>query len=263
MRPIIGITTYLGPARWGRWDRVAAVVSRTYLDGVVRAGGVAVLLPPNLVADSAATSDSGDSATGGHSSAKKHAAKHTGADEHAAYAPDALRTIDALILSGGADVDPVRYGEPLQPRTVISIERDAWEFALLHAALDRGLPVLAICRGMQLLNVAHGGTLLQHLPDAVGHDRHLPRPGTFGRTSVRTAPGSRLASILGTEVQVSCHHHQALHRLGEGLTPSAWATDGTVEAIEHGGHPFVLGVQWHPEQDQQDRRLFEALVQAA
>jgi putative glutamine amidotransferase len=238
VRPVIGISSYLEPARWSFWDRAAALVPRSYVDGVAHAGGVPVLLPP-LEADGPSTSVVSDGAAA------------------------AVRALDGLVLSGGADVDPARYGEQRQPRTVTSPERDGWEFALLCAALELGTPVLAICRGMQLLNVACGGTLHQHLPDAVGHDGHRPALGEYGRSSVRIAPASRLAGILGTEIEVSCHHHQAVRRLGDGLVLAAWTSDETVEAIEHPAHDFVLGVQWHPEEDQADRRLFEALVRAA
>jgi gamma-glutamyl-gamma-aminobutyrate hydrolase PuuD len=166
------------------------------------------------------------------------------------------------VLSGGADVDPARYGEPADPRTVSDPDRDGWELAVLDAALRRGLPVLAICRGMQLLNVACGGSLHQHLPDVVGAAEHLPSPETFGCTAVRIEPSSRLAAITGGRA-VRCHHHQAVRRLGDGLVAAAWARDGTIEAIEHTGHDFVLGVQWHPEEDAADARLFQALVRAA
>ena len=239
MRPVIGISSYLEPARWSHWDRAAALVPQSYVDGVAHAGGVPVLLPPV--------------ATDG-------AASH-GTPSHGAAA--AVRAVDALVLSGGADIDPQRYGERPRLQTVTSPERDSWELALLRAALVSGTPVLAICRGMQLLNVACGGTLHQHLPDAVGHDRHRPALGEYGRSSVRIDPASRLAGILGPDIEVSCHHHQAVRRLGDGLVLAAWTDDETVEAIEHPEHDFVVGVQWHPEEDQVDRRLFEALVRAA
>jgi gamma-glutamyl-gamma-aminobutyrate hydrolase PuuD len=234
---VIGISSYLEPARWSFWDRAAALVPRSYVDGVAHAGGVPVLLPP-LAADGPSTSVVSDGAVA------------------------AVQALDGLVLSGGADVDPARYGEQRQSRTVTSPERDGWEFALLRAALELGTPVLAICRGMQLLDVACGGTLHQHLPDAVGHDGHRPGLGEYGRSSVRIAPASRLAGILGTEIEVSCHHHQAVRDLGDGLVATAWTDDDTVEAIEHSEHDFVVGVQWHPEEDQVDRRLFEALVRA-
>ncbi len=231
--PVVGVTTYLEPARWMVWERPAAVLPRSYVDSVAAAGGVPVLLPPVP-----------------------------------AGAVEAVSALDALVLAGGADVEPHRYGEDPHASTVSRQDRDAWELALLRAALDRDLPVLAICRGMQLLNVACGGTLRQHLPEVVGDHGHQPAPGVFGSSRVRIRPASRLAGILGTEMTVACYHHQAVRRLGAGLLPAAWAEDGTVEAIEHQGHRLVLGVQWHPEEPVSadgvpDGRLFGALVGAA
>jgi len=228
-RPIIGMTAYQEPARWGGWERAAALLPRSYLDGVVGGGGVPVLLP--VLPPSCA--------------------------------PDTVRAIDGLVLSGGADVHPGHYGQRPLPGTVSTPDRDDSELALLRAALANQVPVLAICRGMQLLNVACGGTLHQHVPDEVDSDEHRPGPTEFGNTMVRIAPGSRLAGIIGGEVKVHCHHHQAVRRFGDGLAPVGWAADGTVEAVERDGHGFVLGVQWHPEENAVDRRLFQALVQAA
>lgn len=231
MRPVIGISTYRETASWGTWSVPAALVPQTYADGVALAGGVPVLLPP--------AGDSVDTAA------------------------DAVAAIAALVLSGGADVDPARYGEAVLPTTVTRPDRDAWELALLHAALATGLPVLAICRGMQLLNVAVGGTLYQHLPDVVGTDAHQPTDGVFGSTMARVAADSRIGRILGDRVTVHCHHHQAVRTLGDGLAAVAFAADGTIEAVEHTGPAFVLGVQWHPERDAADQRLFQALIRAA
>jgi putative glutamine amidotransferase len=230
MRPVIGITTYSEPARWGFWDRAAALVPQSYVDAVVAVGGVPVLLPP--------------APAGG--------------------AADVVRAIDGLLLSGGADVDPARYGESPGPQTITRPDRDDWELALLHAALGQGRPVLAVCRGLQLLNVAFGGSLHQHLPDVVGTDGHLPAWGMFGRIAVQVAPASQLAGIVGAVgLTVSCHHHQAVCRLGDGLVASALAADGSVEAIEHPRNSFVLGLQWHPEEDAADVRLFRAFARAA
>ena len=226
-RPVVGVTTYLEPVRWMVWDRPAAVLPRSYVDSLVAAGAVPVLLPPVP-----------------------------------AGAAEVVAAVDALVLSGGSDVDPERYGETLHPATVVRPDRDAWELAVLRAALDRGIPVLAICRGAQLLNVACGGTLHQHLPEMTDYPAHVPEPGVFGTSRVRVQPGTVLASILGTEAKVACYHHQAVDRIGAGLVATAWAEDGTVEALEHGAHRFVVGVQWHPEQDQEDGRLFTALVAA-
>ncbi|UQS26708.1 gamma-glutamyl-gamma-aminobutyrate hydrolase family protein [Amycolatopsis thermalba] len=222
--PIIGLTTYTEKASWGVWHTEAALLPRSYVDSVKQAGGIPVLLP------------AGDS--------------------------DVLSAVDALVLSGGADVDPARYGQQPQDKTVTRPERDAFEFALARAALDRGLPVLGVCRGMQVLNVALGGSLIQHLPDRVGHTEHQPSPGVYGPTHVTLAAGSRVAAILGAQTKCQCYHHQAVDRLGDGLRAVGWAADGTVEAVEVPGAGFVVGVQWHPEQDTQEVRLFAALVAA-
>jgi anthranilate synthase component 2/putative glutamine amidotransferase len=226
-RPVIGITTYRETARWGVWNCPAVLVPADYVRQVSGAGGVPVLLPP--IADDV----------------------------------EVLDRLDALVLAGGADVDPARYGAERSPRTgPAAADRDEAELALLAAAVERDLPVLAVCRGLQLLTVLRGGTLVQHLPDVVGSDVHVPAPGTYGDNPVRIEPGSRLAGLVGTEATWACHHHQAVERLGEGLTAVAWAQDGTVEAAELGGARFVLGVQGHPEVGD-DARLFAGLVEAA
>ncbi|GAA5017576.1 gamma-glutamyl-gamma-aminobutyrate hydrolase family protein [Kitasatospora paranensis] len=228
-RPVIGISTLVTDAAWGRWERIRTVLLAERYPAVVQAaGGLAVLLPPD-------------------------------AAEHAA---DAVARIDALVISGGSDVDPARYGAARHPETDGGEpERDAWEAALLTAALAGGVPVLGICRGLQLLNVVLGGTLVQHLPDVVGHHGHLGAPGTYGRHTVRPVPGTLLAGVLPEEsLDVPTFHHQAVDRLGDGLAVSAWAEDGTVEAVE--GPGFTLGVQWHPEQGD-DLRLMAALVRQA
>jgi anthranilate synthase component 2/putative glutamine amidotransferase len=227
MRPLIGISTYREQARWGAWDLPAVLLPASYADAVAEAGGEPVLLPTGAVST------------------------------------EAVRRLDGLVLAGGADVDPARYGHPAGPHTtVLRPERDAAELAVLQAALSRDLPLLAICRGMQLLNVELGGDLLQHLPDVPGAGIHNPGAGLFAGRQVRTAPGTQLDRLLGPTAAVDCHHHQALDRIAPGLTPSAWAEDGLVEAVEAAGRRFCLGVQWHPEASA-DRRLFEALVSAA
>jgi putative glutamine amidotransferase len=180
----------------------------------------------------------------------------------------AVIRLDGLIISGGPDIEPGRYGEPAGPRTtVVRPERDEAEIAFFRAALAAGVPVLGICRGMQLMNVALGGTLIQHLPDVVGHEDHSPTPGAMAEHKVmvgKDGPTSRLAGILGPGPHtVPTHHHQGIGRLGAGLAATAWAEDGTIEAIElkqPGG--FAIGVQWHPEAGQ-DPALFQALVAAA
>ena len=170
--------------------------------------------------------------------------------------------LDGLVLAGGADVDPRvtarRPDRTPSPRP----DRDATELDLLQAALDRDLPLLAICRGMQLLNAALGGDLVQHLADVPGAGAHQLAPGLFVRREVRIAPGCELERLLGPTAEVDCHHHQALDRIADALSPTAWAEDGVVEAAEATGRRFCLGVQWHPEAGE-DRRLFTALVAAA
>lgn len=227
-RPLIGITTYIEVARYGVWETDGSVLPRVYFDAIVRAGGVPVLLPPV-----------GDGQR------------------------EIVGRLDGLVLSGGADIDPARYGAQAHERTRSTRpERDEFEVALLAEARSVGLPVFAVCRGLQLLNVALGGTLKQHLPDALGHDEHLPTPGTFGRRRITTSAGSTIARIVGTEVKVHCHHHQAIDRIADGLRATAWADDGTIEAAELDG-ANVFGVQWHPEEDAADDRLFAALVDEA
>jgi len=232
-RPIIGICTSLERARWGHaWEDEVALLPRSYLEHVHRAGGLPVLLAP----DAAATED-----------------------------PDAmLDLVDGLILTGGADVDPARYGAERHPRTETAFaERDAFELALTRRALERGLPFLGVCRGMQLLNVARGGTLRQHLPEDYGHEDHRRIIGSFDQADheVRLAPGSQAVRAAGEELHATkSHHHQGVGRLGEGLEVTGWAVmDDLPEAIEDPRLPFALGVQWHPEADSASR-VIAALV---
>lgn len=224
-RPLIGVSTYLeSGARWGVWELEAALLPVGYPRLVQRAGGLAAMLPPD-------------------------------APEHAA---EAVTRLDGLVIAGGPDVEPVRYGAEPHPRTgPPARERDAWELALIHAALAARVPLLGICRGMQLLNVALGGTLVQHL------DGHAEVVGVFGSHAVKPVPGSLYAGVVPEETYVPTYHHQAVDRLGEGLVPSAYADDGTVEALElPSGEGWVLGVQWHPEMGE-DVRVMRALVEAA
>jgi putative glutamine amidotransferase len=229
---LIGISCYLEPARFGVWDTVAALLPRSYVDGVAAVGATPVLLPPAGAWDARLVS-----------------------------------RLDGLLLAGGPDIDPARYGQKTHPSAGAPRRmRDHIEFELLDAARESGVPVLGICRGMQLINIALGGDLHQHLPDELGHSDHLATPGKFGEVDVKVAPGSRLERILGEQVFVSCHHHQGVDRLGAGLVPVAWAEDGSVEAIELPGEDFLVGVQWHAEEHTRhgpDHRLFEALVAAA
>jgi gamma-glutamyl-gamma-aminobutyrate hydrolase PuuD len=228
-RPRIGITTYLEPTSWGVWHREAAALPRAYLDAVVASGGVPLLLPPVGIPDAGV-----------------------------------LDVLDGLVVAGGCDVDPASYdAEPHPETTDTRPDRDAHERVLIDGALDRDLPLLAICRGLQMLNVTLGGTLHQHVPDVVGHDAHRAAPAVFGSIEVKTEPGTPLAALLGERLTVPCYHHQAIDRLGAGLRVTATADDGTVEAVEVAGRRFAAGVQWHPEENPDDLRLFEALAAAA
>jgi anthranilate synthase component 2/putative glutamine amidotransferase len=227
-RPRIGITTYLEPATWGIWQRDAALLPKVYLDAVVAAGGVPLLLPP------------------------------AGTD------PSVLEVLDGLVIAGGCDVDPGAYdATPHQETVDTRPARDNHESVLIRAALDRDLPLLAICRGLQMLNVALGGTLHQHLPEVVAHDQHRPEPAVFGTTEVKIEPGTLTAEILGEQAGGSCYHHQALDVVAPGLRVTARAGDGTIEAAEVEGRDFALGVQWHPEENLEDLRLFTALIRKA
>jgi putative glutamine amidotransferase len=229
--PVIGISCYSLQARWGTWDDQAVLLPRRYVDKVSTAGGLPVLLPP---ADGAA---------------------------------GLLPRLDGLVLSGGSDVDPARYGEPAHEEAgPFYPARDSAELELCRHALASGLPVLGICRGLQVINVALGGTLYQHLPDIVGNDSHSPELSGYGTHKVSVASGSQLSAILGrSEAAVPTHHHQAIDRLGAGLKATAWTDDGVIEATEFdqaAGVPFMIAVQWHPEAGD-DLSLFTALVAAA
>ncbi len=232
VRPVVGLTTYLQQAQTGVWNVRASFLPAIYIEGVTLAGGIPLLLPPQPVDD-----------------------------EIAARVIDG---IDALVITGGRDVDPTTYGQQPHPNTdAPATDRDAWEFALLGEALRRGMPVLGICRGAQVLNVALGGTLHQHLPDIVGHGWHQAGNAVFNTSAIQTVPGTRLAAVLGESTDAQCYHHQAIAELGQGLIASAWDPDGVIEAVEIPGDHFVLAVQWHPEERLDDLRLFAAVVQAA
>ena len=231
-RPVIGLTTYVETVQQGVWDGPAAYLQYQYVESVTRVGGVAVLLPPQPAEPDTASA--------------------------------VLDRLDGLVLTGGKDVDARLYGEePHAAADTPRVERDAWELSLARAALDRDLPLLGIWRGAQVLNVALGGTLVQHLPDLTGSDGHRAGPGVFAHHDVRTVPGSRLAEILGTSAGAACYHHQAIGALAPGLVAGGHAEDGIVEAVELPAARFVLAVQWHPEEKRDDVRLFRALVEAA
>jgi gamma-glutamyl-gamma-aminobutyrate hydrolase PuuD len=227
-KPVVGITTYVEPARWGNWQLDAALIPYMYVQALDRAGARPLLVPPS----------------------------DDGVDE-------TLDALDGLLLSGGADLDPASYGAEAHPQTTgVRPDRDRSELALLEGALARDMPVLAVCRGLQVLNVARGGDLVQHLPEVVGHEDHRAVPGVFSEHPVRVDEGSRLGALLGDRAPVQSHHHQGLGRLGDGLREVAWADDGTVEAVEDPSRRFALGVLWHPEAGE-DARLFDALVAEA
>jgi putative glutamine amidotransferase len=228
-RPIIGISAYSQQARWGSWDLPAVLLPRRYTDMVAAGGGQPVLLPPQPGVTSM------------------------------------LARLDGLVLSGGGDIDPARYGAARDPETdPANPSRDDAEIELARQAIATGLPLLGICRGLQVLNVALGGTLHQHLPDVVGHDGHSPEAHGYGSHKVSVTAGSQLAGILGrTEAAVPTHHHQAIDRVGDGLIPVAWTDDGMVEGVElHEHAAFMVAVQWHPEAGD-DLSLFTALAAAA
>jgi putative glutamine amidotransferase len=231
--PAIGICAAIETVRWGPWEETVALAPRSYGHAVQRAGGLALLIPP---------------------------------DERAIDDLDQLLDrIDALMLAGGSDIDPAIYGEARHPQTgLIWRERDLFEVAILRRALEREMPVLAICRGMQMLNVARGGTLEQHVPERVGNEDHRKVAGTYGRHDVRLEPGSLAARSAGSEaLSVFSHHHQGVGELGDGVVESGWSHgDDLVEAIELPGDSFALGVLWHPEEDA-DSPLISSLVEEA
>jgi putative glutamine amidotransferase len=221
-RPIIGLCTALERARWSVWDLQAMLLPRSYVDAVQHAGGLALMLPP---------------------------------DPRATDEPDEwLDLLDGLVLAGGADVDPAAYGEQADPHTLGTVpERDGFEIALALRAMERDIPLLGICRGMQVMNVARGGTLIQHLPDDVGHEDHRRSLGSFDNADhdVRLADGSLAARVAHEKVHsTKSHHHQGVKAVGDGLEVTGWATvDDLPEVVEDPSRRFALGVQWHPEAD--------------
>jgi gamma-glutamyl-gamma-aminobutyrate hydrolase PuuD len=228
VRPLIGITSYVTPAKWGVWDVETALVPAAYVHAIEAAGGRPLLVPP---------SDDGVEET--------------------------LAAIHGLVLPGGADLEPELYGqEPHETTYGVVPERDRAELALLQGALERELPVLAICRGSQVLNVVLGGDLLQHLPEVVGDEKHKHTPGAFAEHEIELVPDTRVGRLLGGRAAVKSHHHQGFGKLGDGLVEAAHADDGTLEAVEDPSRRFTLGVLWHPEAGE-DLKLFEELVREA
>jgi gamma-glutamyl-gamma-aminobutyrate hydrolase PuuD len=227
-KPVIGITAYLTPARYGVWEEETALIPAAYVRAIEAAGGRPLLVPPST----------------------------DGVEE-------TLDRLDGLIFSGGPDLDPELYGQDAHPETDgIVPQRDQAEIALVKAALARDMPVLAVCRGSQVLNVALGGDLVQHLPEVVGDEKHKHTPGEFADHDVDLLPGSRVQEILGEHTPVKSHHHQGYGKLGQGLREAARAEDGTIEALEDPSRRFAVGVLWHPEAGE-DFALFEALVAEA
>ena len=227
-QPVIGLTSYLEPAKWGAWDLPAALIPWNYVNKLQVAGASVVLLPPD-------------------------------ANNH-----EAISRLDGLVMAGGADIEPSRYGAAHQEGTdKPRVERDASELGLYRAAREANIPVFGICRGLQIMAVAHGGSLHQHLPDVVGNTLHRDAPGTFNDHGATFTPGSLIADIVGaTEVTVNSSHHQAVDSPGD-LTITGYAEDGTIEVCEDPSAEFVLGVQWHPEfsdDEQVSENLFRAFV---
>lgn len=233
MKPVIGLTSYRQRGQTGVWDTEMAMLPAFYLEGITRAGGLAVILPPQQVE----SEDAGNLLAG----------------------------LDGLVITGGRDVEASRYAAIAHEKAEKpDLLRDLLEDQLLTAAIRMKLPFLGICRGAQILNVNRGGTLIQHLPDVIGDDRYLQGGGNFAHMPMTVREGSLLSSIVGAQVEnAALYHHQAIDEPGEGLKVVAYSPDGIVQAIEVEDHPFGLAVQWHPEQTLDDLRLFEALVEAA
>lgn len=232
--PIIGVTTYMEPATCGVWNVDASFLHKVYIDAITDAGGIAVAIPPQPISPEKANS--------------------------------VIAALDGIVFAGGADIDPARYAQPRHERTgVPRVDRDELEFRLLSSAISAQLPFLGICRGAQLLNVALGGTLTQHLPDIIGDQRYQLSPGVFNPISLEVENGTRIAQILGSSRRVTAHlyHHQAIDTVADGLAVTSTTEDGIVQSVELESQQFGLAVQWHPEQDVSDRRLFVGLVNAA
>ena len=228
MKPVVGITSYAEQVTWGAWVEEAALVPLSYVRAIERAGGRPLVIPPS-----------------------------EGAIE------ETLSVLDGILFSGGSDLDPALYDAEAHPETQgVHEARDRAEMELLAAALERDMPVLAVCRGSQVLNVARGGDLVQHLPEVLGHEEHKHTPGEYSDHDVTLEDGTRVGDILGDRAPVKSHHHQGFGRIGEGLREAGYAEDGTVEALEDPSKRFAVGVLWHPEEGE-DMALFEALVEQA
>ena len=233
IRPLIGLCAAVEDVSYRVWNEAAVMLPHAYADALSRADGIAALLPPD--------------------------------DALAERPAEVVDRLDGVLLAGGSDIDPLTYGATAHPTvTETDPARDRFELGLAHEALERDLPVLGVCRGMQLLNVAAGGTLVQHLPEALGSDRHRERPGIFSGHEVSLAAGSLVVEAVGAErTPVQSHHHQGVAELGEGVSTTGWSVpDAVIEAIELPGRRFALGVLWHPEVDERSR-VIEAFVRAA
>lgn len=236
LQPVLGLSTYLQQASSGVWDVPASFLPAFYINAVTMAGGIATLLPPQPVNE--------------------------------AIVARVLDGLDGLIITGGRDVDPAKYGQTPHPTTdTPARDRDTWELALVAGAFARGMPLLGICRGAQILNTALGGTLHQHLPDLLHHSRHQAGNAVFTTTSISTVAGSKVAGLIGASSEAQCYHHQAIAEVGAGLVVSAHDSEGVIEAVEADPSLFpehwVVAVQWHPEERLDDLRLFAGLVGAA
>lgn len=234
VRPIIGITSYLEQAQTGVWDVRASFLPEVYIRAVTDAGGTVVVLPPQPI------------------------------DAHAAAR--IVNSLDGLIVAGGADIDPRRYGQQAHEKTGKPREdRDAFEEALILAAIELDLPFLGICRGAQMLNVSLGGNLIQHVPDVVGDDRYQLGAAQFNEIEVTVEPGSKIAEVFRNELSATAplYHHQSIGTVAPGLVVTSRTEDGIIEAVERPDSSFCVAVQWHPEEFEEDRRLFEGLVQSA
>lgn len=233
-RPLIGVCAAVERASFGMWkDEPAMLLPLSYSRAIHGAGGMMAMLPPDRLAEGNPN--------------------------------ELLDRIDALVLGGGADIDPDAQGVEAHAETVgTNPDRDRFEIALALGAMERDMPLLGVCRGMQVLNVACAGTLDQHIPDRLGHEIHRPVPGSWAEHDVRIEPGSLAAEAAGADrLTVKSHHHQGVDRVGESLTASAWATDDdSVEAIESSDGRFTLGVLWHPEEDPGDR-VIPTLIERA
>ena len=229
MAPLIGITADLANVRWDAWDRPAYVIATPIPQTVARVGGAPIIMAPS--------SDN---------------------------VQEFVNRLDGFIISGGLDVDPQHYGhEPHQKTKTAHPDRDKFEIMLARAVLESNKPILGICRGMQVMNVARGGTLIQHLPDVSNDIKHRPNGPRFLEHWITTQPGSRIHTLLGDKALVAAHHHQAVDELGDSGIATAWAEDGTVEGLEFSDHPWALGVQCHPEESGHDEIIADLVAQSA